>query len=107
MKNPVVEDNVFGDILETVIEHETDGIRSIMKMSLDYAMKLERTEDRIDHANEFKPKTIHTRMCVIPVEIPQVRGLKFYLQSLERGCRSEKALKLAILGRYALVVSHS
>ena len=39
------------------------------------------------------------------MEIPQVRGLSFYPKSLERGCRSEKALKLAIAEMYVMGVS--
>ena len=39
-------------------------------------------------------------MGELRLEIPQVRGLRFYPKSLERGCRSEKALKLAIAEMY-------
>ena len=31
-----------------------------------------------------------------------MRGLRFYPKSLERGCRSEKALKLAIAEMYVM-----
>ena len=34
-----------------------------------------------------------------------MRGLRFYPKSLERGCRSEKALKLAIAEMYVMGVS--
>ena len=44
-------------------------------------------------------------MGELRLEIPQVRGLRFYPQSLERGCRSEKALKLAIAEMCVLGVS--
>jgi len=44
-------------------------------------------------------------MGSITVEIPQVRGLRFYPKSLEKGCRSEKALKLAIAEMYVMGVS--
>ena len=36
---------------------------------------------------------------------PSGRGLSFYPQSLEKGCRSEKALKLAIAEMYVMGVS--
>lgn len=39
------------------------------------------------------------------MEVPQVRGLGFYPQSLEKGSRSEKALKLAIAQMYLEGVS--
>ena len=44
-------------------------------------------------------------MGELRLEIPQVRGLRFYPKSLERGCRSEKALKLAIAEMYVMGVS--
>ena len=39
------------------------------------------------------------------MKIPQVRGLSFYPKSLEKGCRSEKAPKLAIAEMYVKGVS--
>jgi len=39
-------------------------------------------------------------MGALELKIPQVRGLKFYPQSIEKGTRSEKALKLAIAQMY-------
>lgn len=56
----------------------------------------ERTEERKGYANGYKPKGLQTRMGSLEWEVPQVRGLGFYPQSLEKGSRSEKALKLAI-----------
>ena len=44
-------------------------------------------------------------MGALSLEVPQVRGLGFYPQSLEKGTRSEKALKLAIAQMYIEGVS--
>jgi len=114
--NPVTETKEFDRILETVIAQGFDGILPAMKLLLDFAMQqersqflkaspYERSQERIGYANGYKPKTIHTRMGPLTVEIPQVRGLRFYPQSLEKGCRSEKALKLAIAEMYLMGVS--
>ena len=114
--NPIKEAKDFGSILETVIEQGLDGILPAMKLLLDFAMKqersqflkaspYERSDERLGYANGYKPKTHHTRMGSLTVEIPQVRGLQFYPQSLEKGCRSEKALKLAIAEMYLMGVS--
>ncbi len=65
----------------------------------------ERNEERKGHANGYKPKTLNTRLGPVTVELPQVRGLSFYPRSLEKGSRSEKALKLAIDEMYVNVVS--
>jgi transposase-like protein len=91
-------------------------MREVFQKLLNEAMKVERAEalgaelyertpERIGHANGFKPKTIQTRMGAITVEIPQVRALSFYPQSLEKGIRSERALKLAIAEMYVNGVS--
>ena len=58
-----------------------------------------------DHANGYKAKTLSTRVGQLQIRIPQVRHLDFYPRSLERGCRSEKALKLAIAEMYVMGVS--
>ena len=65
----------------------------------------ERTESRRGYRNGFKGKGIQTRVGELRLQIPQVRGLGFYPKSLERGCRSEKALKLAIAEMYVMGVS--
>jgi len=70
----------------------------------------ERVETRRGYANGFKGKTVQTRMGELELAIPQVRGLAegekgFYPQSLERGLRSERALKLAIAEMYVKGIS--
>jgi transposase-like protein len=65
----------------------------------------ERTEGRIGHANGFKDKTLATRVGPITVAVPQVREGGFYPQALEKGTRSERALKLALAEMYVQGVS--
>src|SRR4051812_41696595 len=65
----------------------------------------ERSNDRTAHANGFKPKTVLTRQGQITFEVPQVREGGFYPHSLEKGLRSERALKLALAEMYIQGVS--
>ena len=87
-----------------------------MELLLNAAMKIEReqflgaeaherTEERKGYANGYKPKGLQTRMGALELQVPQVRGLGFYPQSLEKGSRSEKALKVAIAQMYIEGVS--
>src|SRR5574340_1662074 len=65
------------------------------------AQPFERTERRQGYANGYKPKTVATRLGPLTFEVPQVRGdVEFYPSALERGVRSERALKLAIAEMY-------
>ncbi|MBN2139213.1 MAG: transposase, partial [Sedimentisphaerales bacterium] len=58
------------------------------------------------YANGYKPKTLDTRMGRITVSVPQVRGeLEFFPSALEKGCRSERALKVAIAEMYVKGIS--
>ena len=95
------------NILEEVSEYGLDGVMQVMAKMLNQAMRLERsqalgagdyerTPDRRGYANGYRERTIQTRSGALTVEIPQVRGIQFYPKSLEKGCRSERALKLAI-----------
>ena len=114
--NPVAESKLLEELLEEVIENGTEGILPVMQMLLNFAMKQERSQylkaepyerstNREGYANGYKPKTLQTRMGSMTVEIPQVRGMSFYPSSLEKGCRSERALKLAIAEMYVKGVS--
>lgn len=55
------------------------------------AAPCQRTDTRQGYANGFKPKTVHTRMGPLNLDIPQVRGpVDFYPSALEKGLRSEQ-----------------
>ncbi len=66
----------------------------------------ERTEHREGHANGFKNKTMRTTLGKLDFNIPQVRGnIEFYPTGLEKGLRSERALKSAMAEMYINGVS--
>ena len=69
------------------------------------AAPYERSEGRRGQANGYKAKTIATRVGKITFDVPQVRDGNFYPQALEKGLRSERALKLALAEMYVQGVS--
>jgi putative transposase len=70
------------------------------------AQPYERTDTRQGYANGYKPKTLSSRVGPITFRIPQVRGeTEFYPSALEKGIRSEQALKLAMAEMYVQGVS--
>ena len=104
------------DFLEEIINNGTGMMRQVFEKLFNETMKIERNQflgaglhernpERIGHANGYKPKSINTKAGTLELAIPQVRGLGFYPASIERGCRSEKALKLAIAEMYIQGVS--
>ncbi len=112
----LTQDTQFGELLELVAEKGLDGISKPVALLLNLAMRLEReqhlqagayerTEQRNGYANGFKPKTVKTRMGQIELAVPQVRDSSFYPNSLEKGLRSERALKLSLAEMYIQGVS--
>ncbi len=110
------QDTQFGELLELVTEKGLDGISEPAAILLNLAMRLEREQylqagayersaDRVDYANGFKSRSIKTRIGELSLQIPQVRNGGFYPQSLEKGIRSERALKLALAEMYIQGVS--
>jgi transposase-like protein len=102
--------------VELLADQGFDGMAQAITLLFNEAMKLERaealgaapyqrTEHRRGYANGYKPKTLRTRVGEITVDVPQTRGLDFYPSSLERGERSERALKLAVAEMYVQGVS--
>jgi transposase-like protein len=69
------------------------------------ATPYERSSQRVDYANGYKPKTVLTRLGEVTFDVPQVRSGGFYPSALERGCRSEKALNLTLAEMYVQGVS--
>jgi len=109
--------NVLNDVMELLIENGFESMADVIRLLLNEAMKIDRENalgasayQRIDtrrgYANGFKPKSINTRLGKITVDVPQVRGdVEFYPSSLEKGSRSERALKAAIAEMYVKGVS--
>lgn len=99
------------DLLESLADNGLDALPDAFRLLLNAAMLLERqkhlsarpyerTEERQGHANGFKDKTLATRLGQITVAVPQVREGGFYPSALEKGIRSERALKLALAEMY-------
>jgi putative transposase len=113
---PQNQTNPLEQIVELLAEHGFDGMAQAVTVLLNEVMKLERahtlgampyqrSEHRTGHANGFKPKTLHTRLGALTVAVPQTRGVEFYPSALEKGVRSERALKLAVAEMYVQGVS--
>ena len=116
MMSDRTENNLVEQIIQQLIGHGPEGLKPVLELLLNTAMKAEReqflkagaherTDNRVGYANGYKPKGLQTRMGALELEVPQVRGLGFYPRSLEKGTRSEKALKLAIAQMYLEGVS--
>lgn len=116
MTHPNEDATLSDDLMELVSQEGLAGMPRAIAILLNEAMKIqrsqalgalpyERTDGRTGHANGFKPKTLKTRMGEIPVQIPQTRGIAFYPSALEKGVRSERALKLAVAQMYVQGVS--
>lgn len=106
-----VNDNAEMDPMELLIDKGLEGLPEVLTALINQAMVLERqrhiqaapferTADRKDYANGFKPKEVKTRIGALSLQIPQTRHSDFYPSCIERGMRSERALKLAIAEMY-------
>ncbi len=107
--------------LELLTEHGLDGVAPAVQILINEAMQIERsaflqagpherTEGRQGYANGFREKHIKSRLGELELRIPRVRDLAdgaepFYPKALERGERSERALKLAVAQMYVEGVS--
>jgi putative transposase len=108
--------SILEQVMELLSQQGVDGMAQAFRTLLNEAMKIERsqalgaqpyqrTDARVGHANGYKPKTLATRMGPVTLDVPQARGIPFYPSALEKGVRSERALKLAIAEMYVQGVS--
>jgi transposase-like protein len=93
------QNNPIKQVLELLTEQGSDALAEALRILLNAAMLFERerflnaapyerTAERRDYANGFKPKRLRTRVGLLDLSIPQVRSSDFYPQALERGTRS-------------------
>ncbi len=108
--------SIPAEILEQICADGFDALPDLVRIMVNAAMYVERqkhlgagpyerTPERQGYANGYKDKTVATRVGKITFDIPQVRESDFYPSSLEKGIRSERALKLALAEMYVQGVS--
>lgn len=102
----------ISSVLELLTEHGYEEMARAIEILLNEAMKIERSaflgagpyernDARRGYANGYKPKRVKSRLGELSLSIPKVNDLDeglepFYPRALERGERSERALKLAV-----------
>lgn len=112
------ESTPANEAVQLILENGFEGMRPAMSLLFNLAMEAERTralgldapfersEGRKGYANGFKPRTVNTRLGTLDLKMPQVRGgVSFYPSALEKGQRSERAVKLAMAEAYISGVS--
>ena len=108
--------NLMFEIFESLNAQDPSSVRQVLETLYNGVMRLERdqhlgagaherSESRRGYANGFKSKTLKTRMGALDLSVPQTRDTEFYPACLEKGCRSERALKVAIAEMYLKGVS--
>lgn len=111
-----VQDKTIAEIMELLTGQGFGGMREAFEVMLNEVMKLERTAylgaepyercgQRRGYANGYKPKAVKTRLGELALAVPQTRDGGFYPRSLDKGLRSERALKLALAEMYVQGVS--
>ena len=116
MAHPTDPDLV-NHVLQLLTDQGSDGFAEGLRILVNEAMRVERhqvlqaqpyerTDTRLGYANGYKPKTLTSRLGPITFRVPQVRGeTPFYPSALDKGLRSEQALKLALAEMYVQGVS--
>jgi len=116
MTHQLTEHSVIDQIIETLAEEGLGCADQALTILLNAAMRLERerhlgaknyerTEERRGYANGYKPKTVKSRVGELKLSVPQVRDGSFYPNSLDKGLRSERALKVSLAEMYVQGVS--
>ena len=108
---------LLNNVLQLLTDQGHSGFAEGLRILVNEAMRVERhqvlqaqpyerTDARKGYANGYKPKTLASRVGPITFSVPQVRGeTDFYPSALEKGIRSEQALKLAMAEMYVQGVS--
>lgn len=109
-------DTLMFEIFESLKTQDPESIRHVLETLYNGVMRLERekhlgaasherSEERRGYANGYKKKILKSRMGALELKVPQTRDTDFYPSSLEKGSRSERALKAAIAEMYLKGVS--
>ena len=118
MRQTPTNDTEIAEMMQVLMNEGMQGFPAVMARLYNLAMRFERelhlgaaryerTEARTGYANGYKPKTLKTAAGKLLLQVPQVRGSDrpFYPRSLERGSRSDRALRMAVAEMYIKGVS--
>ena len=121
MTNRTPDPTAISMALELLTSNGMEAVGEAVQILINEAMQLERSDflaagphernaGRRGYANGFRDKRLKSKLGELDFKVPRVRGLQdgdegFYPSALERGVRSEKALKLAIAEMYVQGVS--
>lgn len=83
------------ELLEQIASEGFDCLPALLRTIINTAMQVERQQhlgvapyersaERKGHANDYKPKTVTTRVGTVTFDVPQVREGDFYPQALEK-----------------------
>lgn len=111
-----IEHHPLDAAFAALLSNGLDGAGEALRILVNEASKIERahflnarpherTAERTDYANGFKPKSVMTRVGQLTFDVPQVRGGGFYPSALEKGTRTEQALNIALAEMYVQGVS--
>ena len=109
------DSNVVETVVQLLCESGLSQMAEVVRIMLNEAMKIERSqaieaepyernERRRGYAN-VQTQNIGDQAGSMTVQVPQTRGVDFYPSALEKGVRSERALKLAVAEMYVQGVS--
>ena len=84
------------DILRLLMERLLNALMLAERQAYLQAAPYQRTPQRRDQANGFKPKTLKTRLGPLELRVPQVRQEPFYPSVLTKGLGSERAVWVAL-----------
>ena len=116
----MISDNInttrFQEDLEDLIDRSPDDFNHMLETLINLTSVLQReqhlgarhyqrAEGRVDYANGYKKKRLNTRVGPIDLRIPQVRNSDFYPSCIDKGMRSERALKISLAEMYVQGVS--
>lgn len=102
----VLMKNGFEQVMPQVMEIMLNSAMKSERESYLKAAPYERTDDRVDMANGYKPKSVKTRFGELSLQIPQTRSSDFYPSCLEKGLRSERAVRSTMAEMYIQGVSN-
>ena len=116
MTSDQTQNNIVALLIEELSSGKDEKMKFLLEIVLNAVMKTERdialqatpyerSNDRLGYANGFKDKCLNSRMGKLKLNIPQTRGIAFYPGCIEKGLRSEKALKAAVAEMYITGVS--
>jgi transposase-like protein len=102
---PLLDGSTAGELIPELVRHGLQQLIELEVAAVLDAERYERSEERLDHRNGYRPRVLTNQVSDIDLQIPKLRTGRFLPSILEPRRRVDRAIYAVVMEAYVAGVS--